>query len=83
MYYSYQNFGNTQNDDAVISQLVKCNSKFYRQDINLNNTIIEKNVSIGDYCSIGSNNIIRNTLMKNNVRIHFLSILIKQKNIDL
>lgn len=44
MYYSYQNFGNTQNDDAVISQLVKCNSKFYRQDINLNNTIIEKKI---------------------------------------
>ena len=33
------------------------------------NTIIEKNVVIGDNCSIGSNNIIRNTLIKNNVKI--------------
>ena len=33
------------------------------------NTIIEKNVIIGNNCSIGSNTIIRNTLIKNNVRI--------------
>ena len=34
-----------------------------------NNSIIEKNVSIGDGCSIGSNVIIRNSLIKNNVYI--------------
>ena len=33
------------------------------------NTIIEKNVIIGNNCSIGSNSIIRNTLIKDNVRI--------------
>jgi UDP-3-O-[3-hydroxymyristoyl] glucosamine N-acyltransferase len=33
------------------------------------NTIIEKNVSIGNNCSIGSNTIIRNTLIKDNVKI--------------
>ena len=44
MHYAYQDFGNTQDDDAVISQLVKCNSKFYRQDINLNDTIIERKI---------------------------------------
>ena len=29
----------------------------------------EKNVIIGDDCSLGSNNVIRNTLIKNNVKI--------------
>ena len=33
------------------------------------NTIIEKNVSIGNNCSIGSNSIIRNSFVKNNVKI--------------
>ena len=33
------------------------------------NTIIEKNVIIGDNCSIGSNTIIRNTIMKNNIKV--------------
>ena len=33
------------------------------------NSIIEKNVSIGNNCSIGSNTIIRNTFIKNGVRI--------------
>jgi UDP-3-O-[3-hydroxymyristoyl] glucosamine N-acyltransferase len=33
------------------------------------NTIIEKNVSIGNDCSIGSNCIIRNTFIKNDVKI--------------
>ena len=33
------------------------------------NTIIEKNVSIGNNCSIGSNSIIRNSFIKDNVKI--------------
>jgi UDP-3-O-[3-hydroxymyristoyl] glucosamine N-acyltransferase len=33
------------------------------------NTIIERNVCIGDNCTIGSNSIIRNTLIGNNVKI--------------
>jgi UDP-3-O-[3-hydroxymyristoyl] glucosamine N-acyltransferase len=33
------------------------------------NTIIEKNVSIGDNCFIGSNSIIRNTIIGNDVKI--------------
>ena len=33
------------------------------------NTIIEKNVVIGDDCSIGSNTILRNTILKNNIKV--------------
>ena len=38
-------------------------------EIDFKDTIIEKNVSIGNNCSIGSNTIIRNSLINNNVKI--------------
>lgn len=44
MHYAYQDFSKTQDDDAVINQVIKCNSKFYRQDINLDDTVIKKTI---------------------------------------
>ncbi|MDB3995706.1 UDP-3-O-(3-hydroxymyristoyl)glucosamine N-acyltransferase [Candidatus Pelagibacter sp.] len=73
------NFDSTVND---ISNTEFCNKvKFGKnvligQNVSIgsncligHNTIIEKNVSIGKDCTIGSNTIIRNTFIKNNVRI--------------
>ena len=44
------------------------------------NTIIEKNVSIGNDCSVGSNVILRSTVIKNKVKILDFCVLV---NMDL
>ena len=41
MHYAFQDFSKTPNDDAVIDQVVKLNSKFYRQDLDLNDVKIK------------------------------------------
>jgi len=73
------NFDDTVNDikDTKFKDIVKFgknvligeNVKFGDKCSIGHNTIIEKNVSIGNNCSIGSNTIIRNSFIKDNVKI--------------
>jgi UDP-3-O-[3-hydroxymyristoyl] glucosamine N-acyltransferase len=64
-------------NDTSLSKIVKHgfnvlvgeNVKIGKNCLIGHNSIIESNVVIGDYCSIGSNVIIRNTIIKNNVRV--------------
>ena len=49
--------------------LIGSNVKIGKKCLIGHNTIIEKNVIIGDNCSNGSNTIIRNSILKNNIKV--------------